>query len=48
MFSTVTSGAGPPGSRGAMPVLLGLYTDRGTPVRVAHAAILAHDAMAAG
>jgi hypothetical protein len=34
------------GVREAMPALLGLYLDRGTPVRVAHAAILAHDAMA--
>ena len=35
------------GAREAGPVLLGLYADRGTPVRIAHAAILAHDALAA-
>jgi hypothetical protein len=29
----------------AKPVLLALYRDRATPVRVAHAAILAHDAL---
>lgn len=34
--------------RRAMPVLLGLYQNPSTPVRVAHAAILAHDALAAG
>jgi HEAT repeat protein len=30
----------------AMPVLMGLYGDRRTPVRIAHAAILAHDTLA--
>lgn len=33
------------GARESAPVLLGLYQDRGTPVRIAHAAILAHDAL---
>ena len=35
------------GRRGAMPRLLAMYQDRGTPVAIAHAAILAHDSLAA-
>ncbi len=35
------------GAREAMPALLGLYRNPRTPVRVAHAAILAHDGLMA-
>lgn len=34
--------------RAAMPLLWRLYADRATPVRVAHAAVLAHDAIEVG